>query len=194
MSIEPITPAEIRSIEDFIAVRDSLRDRVIALKRHRRLFVGDSITLVFENRETLLWQIHEMVRVENITKPQGVAHECATYSQLLPGDGELSATLFLEIEHDANIRSQLDRLIGIDEATAMVIGDDVIPARFDPGQMAADRISAVHYIRFPLTPLQIDALAGSGADVRVRIEHPHYRAEARLETETRRMLAGDLAL
>ena len=112
------------------------------------------ISIVFENRETMLWQIHEMMRTEGLTKPGAIAHECEVYSKLLPTTHELAATLYIELPYDENIRAALDRLIGVDESTGLQVGEENVPASFDPGQHDEDRISSVHYIRFRFSDAQ----------------------------------------
>jgi hypothetical protein len=191
--MQPIQPDEIRPISEFNEVREDMRRRVIALKKHRRVGVGDKVSVVFENRETVLWQIHEMVRTEGITRPEAVAHECETYSQLLPRPGQLSGTLFIELAQGSNIRAELDALIGLDEATQLVIGGEVIRAEFDQAQVGEDRISAVHYIRFTLSPAQQKQFLDRAVKAELRIEHPRYRVSSELTGETRRALAADRA-
>jgi hypothetical protein len=188
-----ITLSDIRSIPEFMTVRDDMRARVIALKKHRRVFLGDKVALLFENRETMVWQIHEMMRAEGITKPAALEHECETYSALLPTQSELSATMFIEMAQGANIRAELDRLIGIDECTALYVGDERVAAKFDPSQLTEERISAVHYLRFPLSGPQREAFLSRNTPVRLVIEHEAYTAEFSLEGETRRSLSEDLA-
>jgi len=190
--MRPIVADDIRPLDEYNAVRDDMRKRVIALKRHRRIPVGDTISVVFENRETMLWQVHEMVRTENLTKPEAIAHECQTYSQLLPSKNELSATLYIEFPYNSDIRESLNGLIGIDEVTFLVVGDDEIPAKFDPGQYEEDRISSVHYLKFPLSAQQREAFVSGKVSIKVRIKHENYEAETELSAEARRSLCGDL--
>ena len=127
---------------------------MIDYKRGRRLAVGENITLLFEDRETLHFQVQEMVWVEGIALPDKIQHEIDTYNELMPADRELSATLFVEITEAAEIRPALDRLIGVDEHVSLIVGDEdeavEIKAQFDPKQMEEDRISAVQYIKFAL--------------------------------------------
>lgn len=183
---------EIRSLADYEEVRDDLRRRIIALKKYRRLNLGDRISMVFENRETMLWQVHEMMRAERIADRSALKHECETYSRLLPTPTELSATLYIEISQSREIRPWLDRLVGIDLHTQMVLGDDVVSAYFDPSQYTDDRIAAVHYLRFRFTTEQRERFFNPSVEVRVEINHPHYTATAPVAGETRRSLVGDL--
>ena len=190
--MRPLEPADIPSLEAYERIRSALRDAIMAHKQPRRVPVGDRVTLVFEDRETLRWQVLEMCRVERIRDPDAVAHEIDVYNELVPGDAELSATLYVEITDRANIRPELDRLIGIDEHVVMEVGDEAVPARFDPKQMEEDRIAAVQYIRFPLGSALAARFQDPQVPVAVRIDHPNYTARAELDAATRESLAVDL--
>jgi hypothetical protein len=158
--------------------------------------VGELVALLFEDRETLRFQVQEMLWVEHIDAPAQVQHELDVYNELMPGERELSATLFIEIEEQARIRPELDRLVGIDEHVALMLGAGVgsarIPARFDPKQRDEDRISAVQYIRFPLGDADVRRLGDPGARAAVAIDHPNYRREAELPDALRRSLCAGL--
>jgi hypothetical protein len=121
-----------------------------------------------------------------------MAQELAIYNELVPGSGELSATLFIEITEAKRIRPELDRLIGLHERVALEIGQERVPARFDPRQLEEDRISAVHYLRFALAPGQIARFGDADTPVALRIDHPNYGARTLLSAATRRSLAVDL--
>ena len=113
--MKPLSASDIAGLAEYEALRPAYREAVIAHKRPRRVPVGDKVTLVFEDRETLRFQIQEMLRIERTSRHQDVQHELDTYNELLPGERQLSATLFVEITDRDQIRSELDRLIGIDE-------------------------------------------------------------------------------
>ena len=85
-------------------VRDDLRKKVIAVKIDRRFSVGDNVTMVFENRATMIFQVQEMVRAEQITEPARIQDELNVYNELLPDAGELAATLFVEVTEQSKIR------------------------------------------------------------------------------------------
>jgi len=193
--VKPLALDDILDIDRYEAVRPAYRSRVIEHKRARRVAVGDRVTISFEDRETLRYQIQEMTRIEQSRGAVRIQAELDAYNDLMPADGELSATLFIEITDMESIRPELDRLIGIDEHVALVLGEDlegeVVRARFDPKQMEEERISAVQYIRFGLSPAQIERVA-RGDRVRLRIDHPQYAAEADLSPETRASLLRDL--
>jgi hypothetical protein len=178
------------------AVRDDYRRAVIAHKRTRRLSVGPSVTLLFEDRETLRFQVQEMLWVERIERPEAIQNELDVYNELMPGARELSATLFVEITEPGRIRPELDRLIGIDEHVSLVLGaadaERRVAARFDEKQFEEERISAVQYIRFALDADEAATLADAKRYAAVRIPHPAYRHEVELRPEIRTSLAAGL--
>lgn len=194
--MKPLAPEDLLDLESYQRARDDYLEAIIAHKRQRRLAVGDCVTLLFEDRETLRFQVQEMLRVEHIRDPQAVQRELDVYNELMPGERELSATLFIEITDAPRIRPELDRLIGIDEHVVLRLGEGAsageIPARFDPKQFEDDRISAVQYVRFPFTPEQVERFADPSVPARVHIHHPSYRREAALQGAMRESLVRDL--
>jgi hypothetical protein len=190
--MSPLTPADLPPLEVFEAERDAMRAAVIAHKADRRVALGDRATVLFEDRETIRWQVLEMCRVEGIREPAGIAEELAVYNELVPGPGELSATLFIEITEAPQIRPELDRLVGLHECVSLTIGDARVPARFDPRQLEEDRISAVHYLRFAPGAEAIERFLDPNVPVALRVDHPAYQAETVLAPKTRASLAVDL--
>ena len=188
-----VTLDDIVGLSRYAAMRDEFRRKTIALKRDRRVSVGDSVTLVFENFDTVLFQVQEMLHVERISDIDKVREECDVYNELLPADGELSATLFVEITDPERIADALNRLVGIDEHVALRIGGRAYPARFEAGRSRADRISAVQYLRFPLDEPGMRLLRERGTSVEVVIDHPNYIGSTQLAESQRASLAADLA-
>ena len=172
-------------------VRQRFRDEIIEKKRRRRVSVGDKVSLVFENRDTVIFQIQEMLRAERITDLDKIREEIAVYNELVPNPGELSATLFLEIEDQSHLRQDLLQFLGIDEAVALKVGAHVIPARFEEGRSKEDKISAVQYVRFSLGAEARQALA-RGEPAELVIDHANYKARAVLAAEVQKSLAEDL--
>src|SRR6516165_4743266 len=129
-------------------VREKFRQEIIEKKKKRRLAVGDNVSLVFENRDTVVFQIQEMLRAEKITDLDKIREEIAVYNELIPNPGELSATLFLEIEDQSHLRDELLKFLGIDECVLLSVGGRLLPARFEAGHSKEDKISAVQYVRF----------------------------------------------
>jgi diadenosine tetraphosphate (Ap4A) HIT family hydrolase len=194
--MRPLTREELVPLAAYPGVRDAFRSAVIAHKRARRMAVGPSVTLVFEDRETLRFQVQEMLLVERIDEPERVQYELDVYNELMPGADELSATLFVEITEPGRIRAELDRLIGIDERVELVLGagadQRALQARFDAKQLDEDRISAVQYVRFALGGADAAALADPARYAAVRISHPNYGHEAALPAEVRESLVAGL--
>jgi Protein of unknown function (DUF3501) len=171
-------------------VRESFRRRIIELKQTRRVAVGDNVTLVFENRDTVSFQVQEMVRAENISDLDKIREEIDVYNELIPEPGELSATLFLEIEDQIHLRDDLLRFLGIDEAVTFKVGNHSIHARFEAGHSKEDKISAVQYVKFPFSEAARIALK-EGEEAAIVIDHPNYKARAVIETLTRQALVED---
>ena len=195
--MKKITISDVKNLQEYELIRDDWRREVIAAKARRRVLLGDRISLVFENRLTVLHQIQEMCRAERIAKPEGVQAEIAVYNELLPDPGELAATLLVEIDDVGRVQEELDRLIGLTagEHLWLEIAGRRVFARFLGGQSREDRIAAVQYLRFPIgdDPETRAALESGGLPVLLHVAHPHVRASARLSDTTRRELARDLA-
>jgi hypothetical protein len=187
-----------RDLLDAVAyerVREPMRERVIALKRARRVGVGAHLSFVFENRETVLFQIQEMCRVERITDGAKIQEELDVYNTLLPQPGVLSATLMIEIAEAAQIKPVLDRFIGLDRGPHVwiqVSREFAVPGRFEGGHSDEEKgkISAVHFVRFAFPPDADRAFAT--AEAFLVVDHPAERARTRLSEETRAALLEDL--
>ncbi len=190
-----VTPDELLTAADYEEQRSEIRQRIIALKKRRRITVGEYITLVFENRETVLFQIQEMLRTERIFAPEKIQEECDVYNELLPGTHELSATLYIEITDPDKIQPLLDSLKGIDnpDMVAICIGGEEIFATFEAGHSNEEKISAVHFVRFACTPKFRDQLAQSGSPAFLTIHHPNFQAEASIQEDMRKEWLKDLA-
>jgi hypothetical protein len=173
-------------------VRQDFRRRIIELKKRRRVSIGDKVSLLFENRDTVIFQIQEMLRVERISDLDKIREEIATYNQLIPDSRELSATLFIETEDQARLREELVRFQGIEEALTLHISGHRRPARFELGRSNEDKISAVQYVRFSFDDQALGDFV-SGARTELVIKHRNYQAAVMLKPETQRSLAEDLS-
>ena len=191
----PIARAEILNLYEYEKVREARREQVIALKRRRRVGVGRYLSFVFENRETVWFQIQEMIRAERIVDDAKVDEEIVVYNDLLPAAGELAATMFIEIGDPAAIKPVLDALLGIDtrDYVRMEIGPHVVVGRFETGHSNEElgKLSAVHFVRFALPPAARQAFATS--DVALVVDHPNERARTVLTEEAKASLLEDLA-
>ena len=185
---------EIQGLDRYEQSREQFRRHIIDLKKQRRVSVGDRVTLVFENHDTMLFQIQEMLRAERIVDVDKVREEIEVYNALIPAAGELSATLLIEITESSHIRDELLRLLGIDEAVRFEIGDRfVIPGQFEPGHSKEDKLSAVQYVRFAFDDAARAAFIKGTEPVRLVIDHPNYRHTTTVSDAIRTSLAADLA-
>ena len=195
MANEKIELKDVLNFFEYEKVRAEMRGRVIGLKRVRRVPVGEHLSFVFENRDTVLFQIQEMCRVERITDDARVQDEIDVYNALLPVPGELSATLFIEITDKDQIQPVLDRYMGIDlGATVWIqVGRDfAVPGDFEAGHSDEEKgkLSAVHFVRFAFPPEAVRAFADS--PVHLLVDHPAARARVDLSTGTKAALLEDL--
>jgi hypothetical protein len=190
--MRPITASDVRGPKLYAGFRDDLRKRVMEHKAARRVIVGERVSLVFEDRLTLLFQIEEMLRIENITEPGKVQEEFDVYNALMPDARSLSATLFIELPPAADARVELGRLVGLDEHVVLHIGSHPVRAAFEPGRSEVDRISAVQYLRFVLDDAARAALATAGTALALEVDHPNYRPRIPLGEATRASLAKDV--
>lgn len=191
--VRPITRRDIKGPALYAPIRDDYRHRVIALKRPRRVLIGDRVALVFENRHTLTLQIEEMCRAENLTRDDQIEAEIEVYNALMPTPDSLSATLFIELPPDEDPYVALKQLVGLDEHVVLHIGPHAIRAAFEPGRSTEDKISAVQYTRYPLPAEARAALMTPGTPIAVEIDHPNYRHRVACSEELRASLAGDYA-
>jgi Protein of unknown function (DUF3501) len=190
-----LQPSEILNLVEYEKVRDTRRRRIVELKKPRRVSVGRYLTFVFENRDTVWFQIQEMVRAERIVDDAKIAEEVEVYNSLLPQPGELAATLMIEIDDGAQIKPVLDKLLGIDtrDYVKMTVGPHVIVGDFEVGHSDEERgkLSAVHFVRFALPPAARE-LFRTG-EVALVVDHPNERARAVLGDATKQSLLDDLA-
>ena len=168
------------SAAEYERQREQFRSQIIALKQRRRISVGPLITLVFENRETLRFQTQEMIRVEHILDPQKVQEELDVYNALMPGAGELSATLLIEITEQDRIKEWLDVFMGLDHGDTVAIraGTEQTFGQFEGGHSHETKISAVHFVRFRPPASMTAAFADLHVPVTLAVHHHEYHAEA----------------
>ncbi|HEY6146726.1 MAG TPA: DUF3501 family protein [Thermoanaerobaculia bacterium] len=191
--MKPISGDEVLNLHEYEIARPGFRQRVIERKKRRRVALGPIMTLVFENRDTVLFQIQEMLRIERIVRPEKVQEELDVYNDLLPDAGEVAATLFIEVTEAEKVQPVLDSLIGLDEPghLRLRIANREYSAQFAAGQSREDRISAVHYVRFPVGD-QGRADLAIGEPAALLVDHGDYHAKAALPPETVKELLEDL--
>jgi hypothetical protein len=192
--VKPLTVQDLLPPEHYERTRDEFRRRIIGLKEHRRIAVGDLVTLVFENRDTILFQIQEMIRAERIVAPERIREELDTYNAQIPGAQELSATLFIEVTEPAKVKSILDRFHGIDtgQTVGFQLGNQRVYGIFEQGRAKEDKISAVHYVRFPFSDNEKAQLAKLTEPIEIFIHHSGYQARVAVPDKMRMSLLQDL--
>lgn len=195
----PLTLEDIVDLRAYEREREEFRARIIDLKRRRRIGVGPFVTLVFENADTVRFQIQEMARAERMLSDEAIQVELDTYNPLVPGPGQLSATLFVELTSEPALREWLPRLVGIERSGQVIIGAGspsplVIGCAPEEGHAAqltrSEMTASVHYVRWELDPPQIDAFAAG--PVAIGIDHPAYSHQTLLSDDSLRELLGDL--
>ncbi|MDH4083582.1 MAG: DUF3501 family protein [Nitrospira sp.] len=192
--MKELTADDLISIEEYDRARESFRASIIALKQRRRISVGPLITLVFENRDTLRFQIQEMIRAERIIDPVKVQEELDVYNALLPGPDEVSATLLIEITEEATVKDKLDQFMGLDHGNKVsIIADgDVIFGEFEGGRSHDTKISAVHFVRFRPTVSMKRTFTDLTRPVKIRVDHGGYQKEVSVPGTMREEWLADL--
>lgn len=186
--------ADLLSLEQYALQREAFRARVIDHKKLRRVALGAAAALYFEDQLTMQYQVQEMLRLERIFEAESIQAELDVYNPLIPDGANWKATFMLEIPAVEERRQRLAQWIGIEECVWLTVGDlpRIVPiANEDLPRTQADKTSAVHFLRFELTPAHIQA-AQAEQPVTAGIDHPHYLAHTRLNEATRRSLLADL--
>jgi hypothetical protein len=188
-----LTPQDLLPLEEYARQRPEFRSRVLAHKRNRKVRIGEHVTLLFEDRLTIQYQVQEMLRAEKIFEAEGIAEELAAYNPLVPDGANLKCTMLIEYD-DVEVRKrELLRLRNIEHdvqlaveghAPVKAIADEDLPRSNE------EKTAAVHFLRFELDAAAIAAFK-RGRPVTFRVGHPHYHAEARLTEAQQEALAAD---
>jgi hypothetical protein len=187
--------SDISEMRAYERERETFRDHVIELKRVRRVALGTFISVFFETGDTVRYQIQEMARIEKLITDEGIIGELDAYNPLVPEQGQLCVTLFIELTSDESMREWLRRLVGIENhlVLRLVDGTEVraVPEEGHAAQLTRDDVtSAVHYLRFELSATEIAQFqAGS---VHLVLDHPGYDEVAELPESTTTELLRDL--
>ena len=186
---------DIADLRAYEREREEFRDHVIALKKKRRIGVGPVVTLVFENRDTIRFQIQEMARAERMLTDEAIQTEIDIYNPLIPEPGQLCATMFIELTSKDELMTWLPKLVGIERAVELRLGDGTvvpcIPEAAHEAQLTREEITAsVHYVTFELTREQVAAFAAG--PVTLAVAHPSYDEATTLSEATVAELLTDL--
>jgi len=189
-----LTHADLYSLEQYHRLRPEFRAKVIAHKKNRQLPLGPNATLYFEDALTMQYQVQEMLRLERMFEPEPIQEELDVYNPLIPDGCNWKATFMVEYPNEDERRAALARLIGIEKAVWVQVEGfpRVNPiANEDLDRETEDKTSAVHFMRFELTP-EMAAAAKKGAAIHAGIDHPEYTCAITLGAGARDSLAGDL--
>lgn len=190
-----LTHEKLYSLEQYARVRPEFRAKVIAHKKNRQLPIGEHATLYFEDALTMQYQVQEMLRLERMFEPEPIQEELDVYNPLIPDGHNWKATFMVEYGDVDERRRMLAKLIGIEKKVWLQVAgcDKVYPiANEDLDRETEDKTSAVHFLRFELTPQMIDT-AKKGAALRAGIDHEHYREAVTVPPAVRASLVADLA-
>jgi hypothetical protein len=185
---------EILPLPEYELIRPHFRARIIEEKRPRRVAIGEHLAVTFENRDSVLLQIQEMLRTERITSEPAIAHEIATYNDLVPGEDELSVTLWVQIP-DKPLRDRLlVELAGLEDTVRLDVDGKSFEVKGPrPDGFMEGRTTAVHYLKAKLSPEAAAAIKARTAKVAIAVEHPQHPARVELDRATIAKLAEDLS-
>jgi hypothetical protein len=195
VTMAKLTANDLLGLEVYARQRNDIRTRIIGHKKHRTLQVGPNTTWVFEDRETIKYQVQEMLRVERIFEQQGIQDELDAYNPLIPDGSNWKVTFLIEFPDENERRVALTKLKGIEDRCWVQVAD------FDRVYAVADedlerendeKTSSVHFLRFELTAAMSGAVK-AGAAIGAGIDHGQYaHAVMPIEALTRTSLANDL--
>ena len=189
-----ITRDSLMTLEAYSKWRKTHKAELYAHRRLRTVHLGEHVTVQFESELSIRYQIQEMLRVEKIFEEEGIEQEVEAYAPLVPDGGNWKATMLIEYPHEAERRRELARLIGIEDRMFVEVeGHARVDAIADEDMDREDdsKTSAVHFLRFELTPAMRAAIK-AGAGAKLGCDHPNYPAHVQIAAETLASLAGDL--
>jgi len=188
--------SDLLSLEEYNSTRDVLRKKVLAIKKNRKIQIGNNVTLLFENTDTIRYQIQEMLRIEKIFEVDGIEEELATYNPLIPDGTNLKATMMIEFPDETIRKERLTQLVAIEKRVWLQVGENertFAQADEDLERSTEEKTSAVHFLRFELTDLMVKDLK-SGITLFAGIEHPNYNIRTQeIPVVTSSALAEDLS-
>ena len=189
-----ITPDSLMTLEAYAKYRKANKPQIIAHRRLRSVQLGEHINLQFEDEQTIRYQIQEMLRIEKIFEEEGIQQEIEAYAPLVPDGHNWKATVLIEYTDINERKRELARLIGVEDRLFVEVeGCDRVYAIADEDldRENDEKTSAVHFVRFELTPAMCAAVKAGGS-VKLGCDHTHYPAHLTIAPETLASLAGDL--
>ena len=189
-----LTRSDLLKLEDYARERGAFRARVIAHKKTRTIHLGAHLRLIFEDRLTVQYQVQEMLRIERIFEADAIDEELDSYNPLIPDGANLKATMLIEYDDVDVRRRELEQLRGVEDMITLNVGKETPVAAIadeDLDRSNDTKTSAVHFLRFELTPALI-ARVRAGDPLAFAVEHPHYSARTVAEAPVRAALIADL--
>lgn len=163
--------------------RAGFRPKIIEIKNQRRIHVGPKVTYLFENYDTMWYQVQEMTRAERIVDEEGIMGELNAYNELIPDTNQLSASMLIEIDNIEERKSFLSQIVDLPKHTYLEVDGDKILATFDPRQGSDDKLSSVQYLKFDLTEDQVAKFKESGSKVVLGFDHTLYTHQQELTAD-----------
>ena len=192
--MQKLTHADLWKLEDYARERTAFRTKVIAHKKTRTVHLGPHVTLIFEDRMTVQYQVQEMLRIERIFEPHAIDEELGAYNPLIPDGANLKATMLIEYDDVEVRRRELENLRGIEDRIDLIVGSHA-PVRAvadeDLDRSNETKTSAVHFLRFELSAAMVATLR-AGGPLAFAVAHPHYAAHATVDPAVREALSADL--
>ena len=195
MNNNQIQPEDIFQRDDYINIRPKLRKEIVIRKRKRRVDVGPYVTLYFENRDTIIHQINEMVFIENGGSEQ-IKEEIKAYKSLLPDGKELVATVMVEIDNPLKRSEVLSKMGGFEETFTIKVEDKIVygKAELDVDRTTADgKASSVQFIHFKFSEEDIKIFRDKNSKIELVINHNTYAHSTVLQNDTKDELGGDFS-
>jgi len=184
---------DLLTLEEYAEKRSEIRKNTIQIKKLREVHLGDHIRMIFENKQTVQYQIQEMLRIEKIFESSGIQEELDVYNSLVPDGSNLKATMMIEYSDVAERIVALSQLIGVEKSIYFQVGDHekVFAICNEDLERETDvKTSAVHFMRFEFDQKMISAF-GSGEAVKVGSSHTKYDFEITLDSESQEALSKD---
>ena len=185
---------DLMNIIEYEKVRNEYREELMLYKKNRRISLGPNITITFENRRTMTFQIQEIMRAERLVHNENIQEEIDIYNSLLPQKNSLSATLFIEVTEERKIKPILNQFIGLTEGDTLFleIGGKKIFAEFEAGREESDKISSVHYVQFSIKQ-ELIPFFKNDEDIKLKIDYNEYSHSQLLSNNFKLSLFNDLA-
>lgn len=191
MTSKKLQIADIEPTEMWNSHRAASLQHILKVKQQRRAAIGSHLSVLFENWETVLFQVQEVLRAEFISEPEQVQEELDIYNQLIPQARELSATLFIDLLDSSHLDQDIARFVNVEQALELRFAGHHIRGEAEPVEPSPGRTVTVHYLRFRFTPRQADAFGRGAVELAVRL--PRYQARVKLSPATAAALAQHLS-